>query len=562
MFRRTASQLTILTGITLIVLAVLLGGFQAQFPQLLWNSLTVTLGSLVISLGLGSLAGWLVGWTQMPGRRFWLTLLLVWAATPLIIQVSAWDALWGRLSWLTALGQTPYQRWFEGRMAVIWVHGFANLPWVALLFAIARFWIPGDLERYALSHGSWLQTMFRVSLPRLTAVFLLAALLVSLRTFEQFAVSDVYQVRTWAEIWYLGFSLGEFDSWTGGVVPSWEQLSRILGAPFPNTGTAPSQPEPVLPSAPDMPVLPGLLTPVLLFSGMLLTTVGALSQFLNLRQTAQHYDATRLPVGKAGALSLLSIFVGLPMAVMIANLILRVGVGAEMVDQTPVVRWTFGNALEMMRYSWSDYLEAAGWSYLMGFAAAAVVSLLGLTTSWSVRNRSALANGISLLALALLTIPSPLISLACYRWLNLSSVDPIRDAAALSILSPTVALVWKYAGLVILVWQVILSAEAREREDLLKLSSLSWPKAFFRFALRRYAGILVGLTAFLTLVMAGDLATTFATVPPGMDTFPRRILGDLHAGAGSQVAAACLWQMLAIGGLSIVALRGMSRRAS
>ena len=257
-----------LVGLGLIVLALALGTFQAKFPVLLWNSALVTGGSLAISLPLGAVVGWLLGWVQVRGRTVWLSLLVAWAATPLIIQVSAWDALWGRLSWWAAIDQVRYLRWFDGPLAVIWIHGFANLPWAALFFTLSRQWLAGDTERFGQTRMDLCRTMLLVSFPRLLFVFLTSAVLIGLRTFEQFDVTDVYQVRTWAEIWYLGFSLGEFDAWSGGILPSTDQLVRILGTPSPNIPEA-AVPEPIAVTE-RLQLLPTLFTPLLLILGTVL----------------------------------------------------------------------------------------------------------------------------------------------------------------------------------------------------------------------------------------------------------------------------------------------------
>ena len=53
-------------------------------------------------------------------------------------------------------------------------------------------------------------TSVTLSQHRLLACVL--GLVIGVRLFEQFDVTDVYQFRTWAEVWYLGFALGQYDS--------------------------------------------------------------------------------------------------------------------------------------------------------------------------------------------------------------------------------------------------------------------------------------------------------------------------------------------------------------
>lgn len=545
------STLATILGTILLTVGLALGIGEARFPTLLWNSAVVTVASTTISLILGSLCGWLLGWTQVRGRTFWVALLLTWATTPLILQISAWDALWGRLSWLGALGHVNYTRWFDGLLAIIWIHGFANLPWVALLFYFSRQWVSGDLEQYALTRSGLYRTMLRCSFPRLLTLFVLSALVVGLRVFEQFEVTDVYQVRTWAEIWYLGFSLGEFDQWDG-LLPSVEQLTRIVGSPFPNAVANQAPVAPPTPPAADPAFWPVLFTPVLLLAGVVCLFYGTFANYLNLRDDSEQYSLARLPLPGKSVATILVGCLGIPVLIQVGNLLIRAGMRARPGDQGPELVWSLDSFREMAGYTLVDYWDAAIWSYLIGFCSALLISVVSFLLLWTFRKRNVGNAVLLIVGITALAVPSPLLSLTIYRWINLSEITWIRELAATSILSPVLALLIKNFGLGVLIWRTILAREAAQREAFLALQPLGAFYRLWHFGIRRHAGTIVAMILFLTLLAAGDLATTFATVPPGMDTFPRRILGDLHAGAGAQVAAACLWQWLAIGLASLM----------
>lgn len=549
-------------GIVFIIVGATVGLTFSQFPWLLGNSLLVTGGSALISVVLGGLIGWILGWTQIRGRRYWLTLLLVWMATPLIIQLSAWDALWGRLSWASALMDVRYSRWFDGMLAVILVHGFSNIPWVALLLVMGKRWGSTNLEQDSLMSQGPLRTLWTVTLPRQLRWLVLAGLIVGVRVFEQFEVTDVYQVRTWAEIWYLGFSLGELQQWDAGGLPSVQQLTQIVAYPFTNANSAvPLQaPTPVGGLSVDAPVSGSqfsgnhwssltAMAPFCLLLGTVAVLFSGLKRYLSVKENAGHYRSDRLPA-PAFARVLLWILVALPIGMQLANLFVRAGVRVESGSRG----WSLAAFGEMMRYSGADYMDAATWSFLIGLVSAALVCCFGFLLGWGVRNRGWLQNVVFVLALLLFALPSPLVSLYVYQTLNLSQVTWIRHLSSTSIFAPVIALSIKHLGLSVGMWLVLLGNEAASREDLLAMSGMSAWNKLSRFGVRRYWKTGFGFGFIFLVLGAGDLSTTFATVPPGMDTFARRILGDLHAGAGSQVAAACLWQVVLIAASGMMAM--------
>jgi iron(III) transport system permease protein len=151
----------------------------------------------------------LVTRTDLPGRRAtWLSLLCL-LFVPLYLTAAAWDAGFGQLGWHTVSVSGPVEPWLAGWRAAIWVHAMAATPWVMLLVAAAARQIQSSLEEDALLDGTAVQVLWHVTLRRLWPALAVAALWVLLATAAEMTVTDLYRVRTYAEVLYTGFALGD-----------------------------------------------------------------------------------------------------------------------------------------------------------------------------------------------------------------------------------------------------------------------------------------------------------------------------------------------------------------
>ncbi|GEM_PF-2454640 len=556
-------------GAMLVVLggvgSLLLGGY----PKLLANSSFVVLGSLAISLSLGSIAGWIVGWTDVPWRRFWISLLIAWLATPLIVQISGWDSLWGRLSWWSAATSINYTRWIDGYLAVILIHGLANTPWVALTLLAGRSVISTDPEQFAATQVSAWTNFWRISVPTHLAIFLSAALLVGLKVFEQFEVTDVYQVRTWAEVWYLGFSLGQYDSLSSlGTLEWFSQLAQMQEGPWPGQNAVPileagqggatanGTPAQFQTQSTTDSGLAALFPLLMIIVGLILLAVSALRQWFPARPSVDSVNQGQIPLHrKLVPLTMLSVIVLLPQLINWLNLLIRSGLRIVQVDGTVQRQWSFSNVLNMLWFCAQDYYGAVCWSLIIGVLSATLVWGLAVPWSWLGR-RSWWWTATALLVSALsLAIPAPMVSLVWYRVLFLSDSTWLSYAATTSVIGPVMAIVMKNLGFGLVFWLILFRKQPLELEDDMKMMGASAWTRFSQLGLLANVPAHLGFLLVATILGAGDLAASFATLPAGIDTLPRRILGDLHAGAGDQVAGICLLQIAFVLSLSAVTIR-------
>lgn len=548
----------IIAGLIVLLVCACWALTGTHAPLLINSAIVVVLSCVLSGLG-GGVSAWILGWTEVPGRKFWFALLLVWAATPLMVQISAWDALWGRLSWLSTATTVNYRRWIDGFPAVILIHALANLPWVALVVLAAKQSTSSEPEQMAATQAGAFAVFTRITLPRHLAIFLTATLLVGLRVFEQFEVTDVYQIRTWAEVWYMGFSLGQFDSlesfWSLDWFSQWSgQAAGIYPVPPPVDAGA-SLPgashsvasQPSASSAFDW----GSIVPLLgLLLAIFLICVGTLQRWFFGQDLSEHYSSKRVKFATQAWLNaLLGVCLLLPQLLIWFNLLARAGVRVTRVDGQYVSQWSVANLGKMLLFCANDYQAAAIWSLTIGVSGAIAIWVMALGLGWFAHNvRVAFVwRGIVLiLTVVSLATPAPLLSLFWYRLLFLSSWDGLSTLAATSILGPVLAITSKYVGWGILFYTVHFAKQPLALREQMQVDGMGAWQQFWHLGIRQHRALHFGVLLFLILIAAGDLTVSFAVLPPGIDTLPRRILGDLHAGAGDQVAGACLLQMIGI----------------
>jgi iron(III) transport system permease protein len=168
-----------------------------QFPQILLNTLTVSLAATVMALVFGFVMAWILARTNVPGRRTFEQLMAVpYYLTPLLGAL-AWSLLGSPESgfinqvWRTLGGQsylininTPYGiAWvmalFEGSVAFV------------MIAAVMKSMDPSLEEASQIMGASRLRTMLRVTLPLVLPGVLGAAIFVFAEMLGSFAVALV-----------------------------------------------------------------------------------------------------------------------------------------------------------------------------------------------------------------------------------------------------------------------------------------------------------------------------------------------------------------------------------
>ncbi len=165
----------------------------------------LVLATEALAIPLGLLLAFLLFRTDLWGRRVLLALFALAAFIPLPLHATAWLGALGNAGRMQAMGVQPI---LVGRFGAAVVHAIAALPWVILVAGVGLCAVEPELEESALlEFGPW-RVLMCVTMRRAIAAIAAAALAVAVLTAGDMTVTDLLQVRTYAEEAYVQFILG------------------------------------------------------------------------------------------------------------------------------------------------------------------------------------------------------------------------------------------------------------------------------------------------------------------------------------------------------------------
>jgi iron(III) transport system permease protein len=184
------------------------------------NSIALTLGTVVVAVPLGSAAGLLLHRSDLPGKSLFRNLMILALFVPLPLLASAWQSALGSSGWMplpvwrTIAPSDPdysptgisWKPWAHGLTPAIWIHAVAGLPWVIWLSGIGFSRVERNLEEDALTNGGARSALWHVTLPRAAPALGLATIWVAVQTSTEISITDMMQVRTFAEEVYTQFA--------------------------------------------------------------------------------------------------------------------------------------------------------------------------------------------------------------------------------------------------------------------------------------------------------------------------------------------------------------------
>eukprot|EP01031_Cornospumella_fuschlensis_P046051 gene46051-56373_t len=130
------------------------------FWRPLFNTLSVAVGAILLSLLIGTILAWLISRTDMFGRRWFATALIVPYMLPAWTFALAWTTLFknrtvgGQPGWFEALGWTPPDWVAYGRFPITIILALHYTPFVILLFGSALRRFDSQLEDSARILGA------------------------------------------------------------------------------------------------------------------------------------------------------------------------------------------------------------------------------------------------------------------------------------------------------------------------------------------------------------------------------------------------------------------------
>lgn len=514
-------------------LVVCLALASERLRGLLLNSAWLIGGTWLLSLPLGALLAVAITKTTVPGRRVLECLFVALLFVPLYVQAAAWQATVGQGGWLASgLGVGPDgAAWLQGWRGAIWIHGMAATAWVVLFVGAALKNVPRELEEESLQDASDGRVLWRVSLRRAMAGLLAAALWIAVVCAGEITVTDLFQVRTFAEEIYTVASLGALDA-----------LMPAAASPL---------------AAPPL-VAQDLWIGTAAIVSLVAAALGAIWVWLPAVEFVSPSEGWiwRLRRGRLGAALLVWCCAALVIGAPIVGLAGKAGFEAHREGDTVVREWSAAKAAELVLASPREHRRELGWSCAIGGSAAALATVAGVLLAWALRT-GCLPRTPTVLLLAIgFAIPGPLLGIWTIQLLNHPSDSPwyfLTWCYDHTILAPVLVQTLRALPLATLVLGSQLATVPQDVLDSATSEGAGWWRQLVAVALPLRWHAVVAAACMSLVVAVSDLAATLLVSPPGVSTLSVRIFGLLHYGAEDRVSALCLFLAVALGALATFA---------
>lgn len=477
------------------------------------NTLWLAAGTCAISLPIGTLLAVLIARCDIAGRKLLVLLVAVLLFMPLYVQNAAWQAGFGQQGWwellFSRLGVPPPLDHWRG---AIWIHAMAAVPWVVLIVGAALRNVEPELEEAARVEGTQWQVLWRVTLRRSLAAILAAALWISVAVASDITVTDMWQLRTYAEMVYIGFALGD-------------TLEEVT-----------------------LHVLPG----VILVGWLALATLLALSQLAPRDARPQPRPPTMFRLGRWRwpltllAFALIVMIAGVPLG----NLLAKLGLVVQQHGDARTRAWSFAEAAAVLLRSPWEFRREVTWSLIAGSLAATASIIVAIPLAWFAHERRAGAFTVMLTIAALVAIPGPIIGLGLISLFNHPRLPWLNALYDRSIAVVVVALMIRALPLaLLLIWHAFNSLPQAPLELATLEGASAWQR-LWRIALPQRVAAMVAAWLVALAVGIGDLSASFLVLPPGLSLLSRRIFEEAHYGVDNRLAGLAL---VAVGLMAIIA---------
>jgi iron(III) transport system permease protein len=493
------------------------------------NSALLAAGATAIALPIGTLLAVLIGRFDLPGRRIAAACLGVLLFLPLYVQLCGWDAVAGRLGWLTLVFGSLEHPLLVGMRAAIVIHALAAIPWVALVVGQGLSQVDPAQEEAALLVLPPGGVLWRVTLPAALPFIIAAAIFTIVGTTSEMTVTNIYLIntseQTYTEKFYMVLSLQADPSEAAlAVLPGLASLAILVAVALWLVATMFAWPRPVV------------TRPMVTFAA----------------------GALRLPLT-----ALVWLVVGTLLFVPIASLISKAGFVVVHEAGQRTQSWSLVQCLTEVATAPRRFSFEFGWTLATAAAAATLALLVAILLAWPARRGGWRAAPAIVAAVLGLVVPGPLVGVALIWIFNRSLwpgvFDPLVFLYDQRPIMPAVAQAIHALPLTILVSWYSFRTLSDEVLSAAALDGVGPWQALVRIALPQRWPALAGAWLAAFAIASGDLAWSQLLRPPKMDLIQRRVFGLVHSGVEEQVAAISLINVLAYAAVALLILGLMSR---
>lgn len=495
--------------------------------SLLRNTFLLSAGVSAIALPIGILSAWILVRTTSPGSGLCWSVAIAMLFMPLYLQAAGWDAALGRQGWLASWSSPSFwnfnaeQLALTGWPAAIWVHAMAAVPWVIMIAGCGLQFVETELEETALLDGRLIRVALHVTCVRALPSFVIAGLAVFVFTSGEIAVTDLYQIRTYAEeIYTYGPTAANVPTGCGQTVSAFSAGSAAWFA--------------------------------LIF--------GAVTLSVHLGMPSREVSCAHPPRYGLGVWRWpAAVWVGLLCVTMagapLASLLVQLGLTVQRSGDEWIRSWSAAKAVQLLLRSAAEFRYEYFWSLAIGLPAATAASAAGLMLGRLARRFRAGRLAASAVIAAGFAIPGPAVGLAVLwlfnRWNNATVAWLYED----TILAPVLAQTLKALPVTVwMSWYALRTIPAQILEAARLDGASSWQSLWcVELPMRWQVAAATWLAAFTLCI--GDLAATSLTAPPGLGTIPGRVFGLMHAGVDDVAAAICLVVVAVTFAASMLVLR-------
>ncbi|QEH33690.1 spermidine/putrescine ABC transporter membrane protein [Aquisphaera giovannonii] len=484
--------------------------------RLALESLGLVAATEALALPVGVALALLLFRTDVPFRRTLLGILLIAAFVPLPLHATAWLGAFGNAGRAQLLGSRPL---LVGRTGAAVVHAMAALPWVVLIAGLGVRAVEPDLEQSALLDMTTWRVAVLVTLRRSLGAIAASSVAVAVLTSGDMTVTDLLQVRTYAEESYVQFTLGRGPADAAAVA----------------------------------------IPPLAILAAAILGLALALERSDPARLAAAFGRVDAWRAGRRSAPAwMLVLLVSNVMLLPLYGMVWRAGrVGGRARLGLPPV-WSFEGLAGTLSFAWEESWEPMQTSLWLGSAAASIATALAWGLAWKARD--SLAWRITLLATVSLAFatPGPVVGMAiglAYRWL------PVVYDTGLVVIAAQAVRVLPYA--IVILWIAIRTLPGELLESA-AIDGLAAAGVVAKVAIPLTAKPIVAAWLSTFVLAFGELPATNLIQPPGVSTITGRIWSLLHTGVESHLAGVALITLAVIAsslmGVAAIAWVGRSLR--